>query len=639
MSPGRRDRMGLGGRGGAEAGPRGGMPSLAARAGTGRTTGRGTPARAARAGTRAGTTALALLLTLTLIGCDAIAAPGTGDPLRTDLVSADGQVSWDRYHTNAETIEIMRAFEALHPGLARTFSIGESIWGQELLVIEITNRETGPASEKPALYLDGGIHSQELTSSEVALYVMAHLLNGYGNDPQVTELLDTRAFYIRPKFNPDGSDLVLLEDQWIRSTPRPVDTNGDGIPDSDPPEDLDGDGRILQMLIPDPEGNRVRDADDPRIVRARQSGDEGPFYRQAREGRDLNGDGVINSDGIGGMDMNRNFPYNWAPTHRQAGSYYFPLSEPETWAAANFVNDHPNITQIVHGHTSGGFIYRLPSASNPEEFDTTDLALIIELGEFYTQDTGRPVRPSATHPVDHRYGTFISMGYAWFGIIGWVPEYWPGPNSWVPDHEGTGSVTEADWHRANDEEFEGRYFTDWTPFDHPDLGEVLIGGWHTKYWNQNPPMELLEEELRVQVPWILHMAEQSPLVRIDAPRVTDLGEGRFRIEVEATNEGYLPTHLTQQGAEGRLVGGQVRNPIIRPNLAILEGEGFRVIGGNGRTPFGHLAGTNPFTDAVTERSRTVAWEVEVEGNAPTFQVTIDSAKGGVVRSGVLPLRE
>ncbi|TVP56831.1 MAG: hypothetical protein EA351_07330 [Gemmatimonadales bacterium] len=577
--------------------------------------------------------ALFLLVTAPLVSaCEpSDAAPGEGLP-ETEWVSADGQVTWDRYHTNAETIEIMRAFEAMYPDLARVFSIGESLFGQELMVIEITNTETGPAAEKPALYLDGGIHAQELTSSEVALYAMAHLLNGYGSDPQVTELLDTRAFYIRPKFNPDGSDLVLNEDQWLRSTPRPVDENGDGIPDSDPPEDLDGDGRILQMLIPDPEGNRVRDADDPRIVRARQAGDEGPFYRQVREGRDLNGDGVINSDGIGGMDMNRNFPYNWAPLYQQPGSYNFPLSEPETWAAANFVNDHPNITQIVHGHTSGGFIYRLPSASNPEEFDQTDLALIEELGAFYTEDTGRPVRPSATHPVDHRYGTFISFGYDTYGIVGWVPEYWPGPASWVPDYDDNGEVTEADWHRANDEEFDGHYFTDWTPFDHPDLGEVLIGGWHTKYWNQNPPMELLEEELRTQIPWILHLAEQSPRIRIDEPVVTALGEDRYRVAVTVTNEGYLATHLTQRGAEGREVDGEIRDPIIRPILAILEGEGIRVEDGNGRTPIGHLAGTNPHTDAVTDRSRTVEWTVVREGPGAEMRVTVDAAKGGVVRS-------
>jgi hypothetical protein len=579
----------------------------------------------------------ALCLSLAALAMVAACGPDVQGAGESGLVSPRGEVSWDRYHTNAEVEEILHEFQGLYPELASVRSIGTSFGGQDLLVMEITNTATGPAHEKPALYLDGGIHAQELTASEVVLYVMAHLLNGYGENPQVTELLDTRTFYLRPKFNPDGSDLVLLEDQWLRSTPRPVDLNGDGIPDSDPPEDLDGDGTILSMRIPDPEGAWARHPDDPRVMVPREEIPEGPFYRIEREGRDLNGDGVINSDGIGGSDMNRNFPFNWAPAYRQVGAYNFPLSEPETWAAANFVNDHPNITQIVHGHTSGGFIYRLPSASDPREFDTTDLALIEELGALYTEDTGRPVRPSAVDPEDHRHGTFISFGYHVYGIIGWVPEYWPGPSSWVPDHDGTGEVSELDDHRANDEMFGGRYFKDWTLFDHPDLGPVEIGGWNTKYWNQNPPRELLEDELRVQVPWILELAARSPLIRMSEPEVAALGDGRFRVRVEVRNEGYLATHLTQRGYVGRDVDGELRDQIVPPNLAILEGMGFRVEEGASRVSFGHLAGSNGHTDAVTDRSRTLEWIVVKEEPDAWLRITVDSAKGGVVRSGEVPL--
>ena len=83
------------------------------------------------------------------------------------------------------------------------------------------------------------------------------------------------------------------------------------------------------------------------------------------EGIDDDGDGQRNEDGIGGLDLNRNFPRNWEPQHLQPGAGDFPLSEPETYAAVRFIHDHPNITGIVHGHTSGGFVYRLPSASAP----------------------------------------------------------------------------------------------------------------------------------------------------------------------------------------------------------------------------------------------------------------------------------
>src|SRR5690606_3463016 len=134
----------------------------------------------------------------------------------------------------------------------------------------------------------------------------------------------------------------------------------------------------------------------------------GDRYTVMREGIDEDGDGRINEDGIGGLDMNRNFPRNWEREHQQPGAGDYPLSEPETRAVVEFINAHRNITAILHGHTSGGFVYRLPSASAPSQFPPIDLQLIIHLGEEYTRTTGRPVVPSATHPTEHRYGTLIS---------------------------------------------------------------------------------------------------------------------------------------------------------------------------------------------------------------------------------------
>lgn len=532
-------------------------------------------------------TLLTAALTLVLAAC------GMGPPadIEERLVEPDGSVDWNRYYTNDETTQIMREFVALYPELTRLQSIGQSYLGAELMLIEVSNRRDRAPEEKPALYLDGGIHAQELTGSSVALYVMAHLLNGYGRDPRITELLDTRTFYIRPKFNPDGSDLVLLEDQWLRSTVRPVDDNGDGVADSDPPEDLNGDGRILTMRVPDPDGNMRMSDEDPRIMLPRETGDGGPFYRLIREGVDSNGDGTINSDGIGGIDMNRNFPRNWERSHLQPGAGDFPLSEPETYAAVEFINGHRNITSIVHGHTSGGFVYRLPSAMDPAEFDPNDEALVLHLGEFYTRDTGRPVRPSATHPTERRYGTLIQWGYSDHGIVGWVPEYSPAPQAWVPDYDGDGTVTESDWHRFNDEEFGGKYFTEWTAFEHSELGPVEIGGWHTKFWGQNPPEELLEREIEAQVPWILYLAEQSPMLELGPATVTSLGDGRFDVAFTVSNTGFLPTNLTERGFEGRRTGeGEIVDQVVAPPLAVLSVNGGSVEGGNGRQRIPHLPG-------------------------------------------------
>ena len=567
-------------------------------------------------------------------------APAPAAPQSSSLVSPDGAVDWNRFYTAAETNQILREFHALHPDLTELHQVGESYRGQPLMLIAITNEATGPAAHKPALYVDGGIHAGELTGSAVATHVIGHLLNGYGRDPRITALLDVRAFYVRPKFNPDGSDLALIHDQSLRSTTHPVDDDEDGAADEDPPEDLDGDGWITQMRYGDDDGDWVLDPDDNRIlVRDPERQRPGARYSTMREGIDNDGDGAINEDGVGGIDMNRNFPRNWERVHLQGGAGDYPLSEPETRAAAAFINAHRNITGIVHGHTSGGFVYRLPSASAPSLFPPIDLSLIVHLGEEYTRSTGRPVVPSATHPTEHRYGTLISWGYWDHGVIGWVPEFSPGPEEWVTDYDGDGEVSRAEQHRFNDEELGGRYFSDWTAFDHPQLGAVEIGGWHSKFWGQNPPPEFLEAETVQQLPWILYLAEQSPLITVSDPVVTALGDGTFRVEATVTNTGFLPTSLTDRGAVGReRSDGRIDRQVVRSPAVTLTHPGLEIVEGTARTVIPHLAGSNPFLEAATEGSRTVTGVVRPTGGERAVRVTAESDKGGTVRSGWVAVR-
>ncbi len=569
----------------------------------------------------------------------AIAPPAAAQS--SSLVSPAGEVDWNRFYTAAETDQILREFHALYPGLTELRQVGTSWRGRPLMLIEITNEATGSAAEKPALYVDGGIHAGELTGSAVATHLVGHLLNGYGRDPRVTALLDSRAFYVRPKFNPDGSDLALVHDQYLRSTTHPVDEDEDGASDEDPPEDLDRDGWITQMRMADGEGDWVADPGDARImVRDPGGAMAGRRYRVMREGVDNDGDGQINEDGVGGIDMNRNFPRNWERVHLQPGAGDYPLSEPETRAAVEFINGRRNITGIVHGHTSGGFVYRLPSASAPSLFPRIDLSLIEHLGEEYTRTTGRPVVPSATHPTEHRYGTLISWGYWDHGIVGWVPEFSPGPEAWVTDYDGDGEISPAEEHRFNDEELGGRYFSDWTAFDHPQLGAVEIGGWHSKFWGQNPPPEFLEEETVMQLPWILYLAEQGPLVTVSEPVVTAMEGGEtFRVEVTVANTGFLPTSLTDRGAEGRTrPDGTIDRQVVRAPAVTLEHPGLELVEGTARTAIPHLAGSNPFLEAAESPSRTVSWVVRAVGGERAVRATVNSDKGGVARSGWVVVR-
>ncbi|HKK94070.1 MAG TPA: M14 family metallopeptidase [Longimicrobiales bacterium] len=572
-----------------------------------------------------------------------IVLPGPVSGQYASLVAQDGTIDLNRYYTADETNRMLVEWAELFPELTHVEQIGTSLLGAPLMVITITNEATGPAHEKPALYVDGGLHAAELTGSSVATHVIAHLLSAYGSEPQVTRLLDTRAVYVRPKFNPDGSDLVLRTDQALRSSVNPVDQDGDGVADEDPADDLDGDGWLTRMRWADPEGDWYADPADPRIMRrvSAETPAEVTRYSMDSEGVDDDGDGRRNEDGIGGLDLNRNFPRNWEPQHLQPGAGDFPLSEPETYAAVRFIHDHPNITGIVHGHTSGGFVYRLPSASAPSLFPQDDLELIVHLGEEYTRSTGRPVRPSATHPTEHRYGTLISWGFWDQGVIGWVPEYSPGPEMWVTDYDGDGEISELEEMRYNDEVLGGRYFSDWTPIDHPELGAVEVGGWHTKFWGQNPPAEHLAEETTPQLPWILYLAQQSPMVELTAVEVEPGEGGDVVVRATVRNEGFLPTSLTGRGATGdERSDGSVADRVVRPVFVSIDLDGTELVDGEPRVDVGHLAGAGPSITDVGPRERTVTWTVRAMPGAggPRVRVTASSDKGGTDRSDWIPAR-
>ncbi|MBI2403535.1 MAG: hypothetical protein HYV20_12545, partial [Gemmatimonadetes bacterium] len=164
------------------------------------------------------------------------------------------QPNWAKYHSTAEAYALLDGWAKAYPHLTSLYSIGRTLKGTPLQVLEITNQQTGPAAEKPGYYYDGNIHAGELTGAEVALHFAWYLLSSYGKDARVTRLLDTRVVYVRPKFNPDGADLALSTGMPLRSTPRPYDEDDDGLLDEDPPNDLNGDGAITQMRVPDPNG-------------------------------------------------------------------------------------------------------------------------------------------------------------------------------------------------------------------------------------------------------------------------------------------------------------------------------------------------------------------------------------------------
>jgi hypothetical protein len=157
---------------------------------------------------------------------------------------------------------------------------------------------------------------------------------------------------------------------------------------------------------------------------------------------------------------------------------------------------------------------------------------------------------------------------------------------------------------------------------------VEIGGWHTKFLGQNPPAEFLEDECRQQVPWILSLIQKSPLISISQPKFTMAEAGQYIVEVTVTNDGYLPTNLTERGLAGR---GAAQ--VVKPPAATINLQGASLVDGSARIVMNHLNGSSPYSASITERSQTVRWTVRRDAPGATFSITVASSTGGIRRTG------
>lgn len=118
--------------------------------------------------------------------------------------AADFPVGFEGYHTYAEVAADSAAVAAAHPDIVSRFSIGKSYQGRDLWAVKISDNVAVDEYEPEVLY-DGGHHSDEHMGVEMTLRIMHWLADGYGVDPRITSIVDTREIWIIFSVNPDGA--------------------------------------------------------------------------------------------------------------------------------------------------------------------------------------------------------------------------------------------------------------------------------------------------------------------------------------------------------------------------------------------------------------------------------------------------
>jgi len=129
-----------------------------------------------------------------------------------------GEIDYAVYHTYAEIIEWLEELPEAYPELVTLVRIGESYQGNDILAVKITSQNT---ATKKRVWFDGGLHAREWISTATVVYILGHLLEYYGTDTIVTELVDNLEIFVLPVFNPDGYIYSWTGDRMWRKTRQP----------------------------------------------------------------------------------------------------------------------------------------------------------------------------------------------------------------------------------------------------------------------------------------------------------------------------------------------------------------------------------------------------------------------------------
>ncbi len=533
------------------------------------------------------------------------------------------EASWNRYFTYETITDFTKELADTHPNLVKRESIGKSYEGRDIWLLTVTNFKESNADRKPAMYIDGNIHSNEIQGTEVSLYTAWYLAEMFGKNEFITQLLNEKTFYIAPTINPDGRE-NFFEAPNTASSPRsgmkPIDNDLDGKVNEDKYDDLNGDGSITYMRRKNPRGQFNPHPDYPELMQRVGDGEFGEYELLGSEGLDNDNDGRINEDAEGYYDPNRDWGWNWQPDYIQRGAHKYPFSLPENRAVMEFVMNHPNIAAGQSYHNAGGMMLRGPGAEEDRDtYNRSDVQVYDAIGEM---------------------GERLMPGYDYLVVFEDLYSVFGGELDWFYGSRGAFTFTNELWtpYEMFNEDGGGRYgenvyefnkyllfndaLVEWEPYDHPQYGEIEIGGLKKNLGRAHPGF-LLEQMAHRNMAFTIYHAYHTPQLVIDEISEKDLGGGLKEVTAVITNTRMIPTHASQD----------LKYKITPPNYISIDGA---------RVEAGMIVTNRALNQTVEQKhnpqkiavdnipgmdSVTVRWIISRGNN---YTITVDSKKGGLV---------
>jgi hypothetical protein len=318
---------------------------------------------------------------------------------------------------------------------------------------------------------------------------------------------------------------------------------------------MNGDNNISQVRRRNPYGQYITDPKDPRRMIRIEPGEKGEYEMLGMEGVDNDGDGLINEDGPGGYDGNRDWGFNWEPNYVQNGADKYPFTMPENQAVLDFILKHRNITGSQSFHNSGGLILKGPSiqGGGAEVYTRADDAVINAIGK-----KGEEIIPGYKFITIWKdmytvYGGELDWWYGAMGCFAFSNELW---NSYLMFYD----TTNTDQYEFDRLLLFEDSFIPWQKADHPVYGEVEIGGFSRNFGRLHPGF-LLESDSHRNAAFCIYNAWVTPKLEVKNVRVKTIGGGLKEVTATVENKQMLPTHS----------GNNLKYRIDPPDYIYLDG--------------------------------------------------------------------
>lgn len=472
-----------------------------------------------------------------------------------------------------------------HPDLVRVESLAQSMGQRKVWLIEAGEGTQEDRKTRPAMLVVAGIEGDDLIGSCVAVAWIEHLVGQKTQDPNIAKLLKTTTIYVIPRLNPDAAERFFAKPQI--ETPlndKPVDDDHDGLIDEDGPEDLDGDGLITWMRIEDPQGEYILDPNDNRLLlKADHLKGEVGTWRYLVEGIDNDHDERWNEDGLGGVNFNRNFPYDYKFFAPDAGVHQ--ISETETRALADFIIEHPNIGLVVT-YGAEDNLSKTPKGAPPAErrkpmtaIDEQDVGYYKAMGESFRKALGidKELEGAAAS------GSFSDWMYFHRGRLSLAAKAWSaslavelskasdrkqktqeppkdeqekeGESNSEEGQKGKEKSAKAEKDKRNEierqelkwfDEHSPDAFVKWRPIEHPDFPNqrAEVGGYRP-FALTNPPAEMIDQVAAKHTEFLTTAAQRLPRIGVRKIETKHLGRSVYEVKIQIENTGFLPTMLEQ----------------------------------------------------------------------------------------------